>query len=98
MISRVERFAGSPDEWDALARRSSGFTHFHLYGWRAVMERVFGHECIYLAAYDGAGALAGVLPLVRVKSALFGHFLVSMPFLNYGGPLGSGGGPDRNCR
>lgn len=89
MISRVERFAGTPGEWDALARRSSGFTHFHLYGWRAVMERVFGHECIYLAAYDGAGALDGVLPLVRVKSALFGHFLVSMPFLNYGGPLGS---------
>lgn len=53
------------------------------------MERVFGHECIYLAAYDDAGALAGVLPLVRVKSVLFGHFLISMPFLNYGGPLGS---------
>ena len=52
------------------------------------MERVFGHECIYLAAWDDASALAGVLPLVRVKSMLFGHFLVSMPFLNYGGPLG----------
>jgi FemAB-related protein (PEP-CTERM system-associated) len=89
VIARVERFAGSADEWDALARRSPGFTHFHLYGWRSVMERVFGHECIYLAAYDDAGVLAGVLPLVRVKSALFGHFLVSMPFLNYGGPLGS---------
>jgi FemAB-related protein (PEP-CTERM system-associated) len=29
-----------------------------------------------------------VLPLVRVKSVMFGHYLVSMPFLNYGGPLG----------
>ena len=89
VIARVERFAGAAPEWDALARRSSGFTHFHLYGWRAVMERVFGHECIYLAAYDDAGALSGVLPLVRVKSLLFGHYLVSMPFLNYGGPLGT---------
>lgn len=89
MIARVEQFAGAPDEWDALARRSPGFTHFHLYGWRSVMERVYGHECLYLAAYDDAAALAGVLPLVRVKSALFGHFLVSMPFLNYGGPLGT---------
>ena len=89
VIARVERFAGAAPEWDALARGSAGFTHFHLYGWRAVMERVFGHECIYLAAYDDAGALAGVLPLVRVKSILFGHFLVSMPFLNYGGPLGT---------
>ncbi|MBA2685740.1 MAG: FemAB family PEP-CTERM system-associated protein [Gemmatimonadaceae bacterium] len=89
VIERVERFAGVAAEWDGLARNAPGFTHFHLYGWRAVVERVFGHECIYLAAYDDAGALAGVLPLVRVKSILFGHFLVSMPFLNYGGPLGT---------
>jgi FemAB-related protein (PEP-CTERM system-associated) len=26
---------------------------------------------------------------VRVKSVLFGHYLVSVPFVNYGGPLGS---------
>jgi len=75
LIARVERFAGTAHEWDAFARLSPGFTHFHSYGWRAVMERVFGHECIYLAAYDDGGALAGVLPLVRVKSILFGHYL-----------------------
>jgi serine/alanine adding enzyme len=52
------------------------------------MERVLGHECPYLEARDPAGRLRGVLPLVRVKSMVFGHFVVSMPFLNYGGPLG----------
>ncbi|HEU4642457.1 MAG TPA: FemAB family XrtA/PEP-CTERM system-associated protein [Gemmatimonadaceae bacterium] len=86
---RVGTFAGAAGEWDALARSSPGFTHFHLHGWKGVMERVFGHECIYLEARDDAGRLAGVLPLVRVKSVMFGHYLVSMPFLNYGGPLGS---------
>jgi serine/alanine adding enzyme len=89
VIARIDRFSGTAGEWDTIARGSPGFTHFHLYGWRSVMERVFGHECIYLAARDETSALAGVLPLVRVKSILFGHFLVSMPFLNYGGPLGS---------
>jgi serine/alanine adding enzyme len=84
----IERFSGAPGEWDGLVRGSAGWTHFHLYGWRGVIERVFGHECIYLAARDGEGRLAGVLPLVRLKSLLFGHYLVSMPFLNYGGPLG----------
>ena len=49
VIARVDRFAGTASEWDLVARRSPGFTHFHLYGWRAVIERVFGHECIYLA-------------------------------------------------
>ena len=84
----VERFVGQPDEWDRFVRSAPGWTHFHLYGWRTVMERVFHHECPYLVARVGTDVV-GVLPLVRVKSALFGHYLVSMPFVNYGGPLGS---------
>ncbi len=85
---RVERFTGSGEEWDAFTRAQTACTHFHLYGWNTVIARVFGHECPYLVARDETGALCGVLPLVRVKSLLFGHYLVSMPFLNYGGPLG----------
>ncbi len=81
-------FAGAPEEWDRFVRSQPGWTHFHLYGWRRVFEGVFGHECFYFEARDPAGALIGVLPLVRVRSVLFGHYLVSVPFLNYGGPLG----------
>src|SRR5256884_1187767 len=36
-----------------------------------------------------AGGCLGVLPLVRVHSALFGDYLVSLPFLNSGGPVGT---------
>lgn len=88
MPPRVERYDADPIQWNRFVRACEGWTHFHLYEWRSVMERVFGHECLYLAARTDAGELAGVLPLVRVKSRLFGHYLVSMPFLNYGGPLG----------
>jgi FemAB-related protein (PEP-CTERM system-associated) len=84
----VKAFNGPDDEWDSFASAQRGYTHFHRLRWRAVMEKVFGHECIYLAARDGTGELVGVLPLVRVRSMVFGHYLVSMPFLNYGGPLG----------
>jgi serine/alanine adding enzyme len=75
-------------EWDAfvLARHDATFCHLH--GWQHVMEDVLGHECRYLATRDEDGTIAGVLPLVRVRSRLFGHYLVSMPFLNYGGPIG----------
>ena len=86
---RVSPFTGAGAAWDAFVRSVPGWTHFHLIGWKSVIERVFGHECIYLVARDDADAIAGVLPLVRVKSMVFGHFLVSMPFVNYGGPLGS---------
>ena len=38
----------------------------------------------YLLAMENQ-AIAGVLPLVRLKSLLFGNYMVSMPFFNYGG-------------
>lgn len=88
----VERYEGSPNEWDAFAGGQAGFTHFHQYAWRGLIAQVYGHECVYLAARNAQGTLEAVLPLVRVKSMLFGHYLVSMPFLNYGGPLGSAAG------
>src|SRR5262249_56631079 len=31
------------------------------------------------------GAINGVLPLVRLRSRMFGDFLVSVPYVNYGG-------------
>ena len=88
-MPRVERYAGSAAAWDAFVRAQHGWTHFHLFGWQTVIARVHGHECLYLAARAENGDLEGVLPLVRVRSIVFGHFLVSMPFVNYGGPLGT---------
>jgi FemAB-related protein (PEP-CTERM system-associated) len=84
----VGEYAGDPAQWDTFVRGQLGWTHCHLFAWKGVMEDAMRHECVYLAAWDDQRRLAGVLPLVRVKSLLFGHYLVSMPFLNYGGPLG----------
>jgi FemAB-related protein (PEP-CTERM system-associated) len=93
MAVDLSRFNASASEWDAFVRAQSGWTHFHLYGWRTVIERTFRHECVYLAARDpSSNAVTAVLPMVRVKSVIFGHFLVSMPFVNYGGPLGTESG------
>lgn len=89
MSLNIGLYQGPPDRWDAFVRTQPGWSHFHLYGWRGIMERVLGHDCLYFAATSSSGVLEGVLPLVRVKSIVFGHYLVSMPFLNYGGPLGS---------
>lgn len=85
----VEAYRGTPAEWDDFVRAQRGWTHFHLHGWQGVMQVVLGHQTPYLAARAADGTLAGVLPLVRVKSLLFGHYLVSQPFVNYGGPLGN---------
>jgi serine/alanine adding enzyme len=84
----IEPFHGEAAEWDAFVAGASGSSFSHLAGWRDIMTGVMGHECIYLVARDEDQAWAGALPLVRVKSRLMGHYLVSMPFLNYGGPVG----------
>lgn len=88
MIS-VEAYRGTPEAWDAFARADPLGGFAHLSGWWGLMRDAFGHESLALAAYDESGALAGVLPLVDVRSALFGRYLISMPFLNGGGPLGT---------
>jgi len=89
MSIHIEPFAGPEAEWDACVRSAAGWTPFQRWGWKSVIERVFHHECIYLAARDAEGRLTGVLPLVHPRSFLFGDYLVSMPFVNYGGPLGA---------
>jgi serine/alanine adding enzyme len=85
----LEPFDGSGAEWDGLTRELEGRTFCHLGSWRSVMSEVMGLSLHYRVAADGAGRIHGALPMVRVRSRLFGDYLVSMPFLSYGGPLGS---------
>ena len=85
----IETYTGDAAEWDSFIRRHEGWTYAHRFDWKTVTERVFGHETLPFVARNEAEQIEGVLLLVRVKSLLFGHYLVSMPFLNYGGPLGS---------
>ena len=74
--------------WDAFVQQQPDASLYHLAGWRDVCLKAFGHDCPYLAAWRGERIVA-VLPLVRLQSRLFGHFMVSVPFFNYGGLLGS---------
>ncbi len=74
--------------WDREVRRDERGTAFHLAGWRELITDTLGHEDRSLVALDDDGSLVGLLPLIRVRSAFLGHYLMSMPFLNAGGPLG----------
>jgi serine/alanine adding enzyme len=74
-------------EWDNFVDVEGG-SFCHLSAWRPILEDVFGHETHYLTARAADETLVGVLPLVHIRSRLFGNFLLSMPCLNYGGPIG----------
>ena len=71
-------------EWDRYVKIAPGGTFFHQLGWRWLVERTFGHRAHYLTALRD-GNIAGVLPLFELKSLLFGHSLVSIPFAIGGG-------------
>ncbi len=70
--------------WTSFVHTCADATFFHRIEWRDIIERVFAHRTHYLLAERG-GQIAGVLPLAQVKSLLFGHSLVSLPFAVYGG-------------
>jgi FemAB-related protein (PEP-CTERM system-associated) len=78
--------AKPPDrsEWDAFVTARNPEAGYHAWDWRRVFTNAFGHETVYLIARR-CGAVEGVLPLVQIKSWLFGNSLTSLPFLNYGG-------------
>lgn len=72
--------------WNRYVRNHPEGTFFHLCEWEELLVRAFGHRSHYLYA-ERAGRIVGVMPLVEVKSLLFGHALVSTPFCVYGGGL-----------
>ena len=75
---------GDRTAWAEYVERCPEATFFHRIEWRELIEDVFRHRTHYLVA-ERVGRLVGVLPLVRVRSLLFGDALVSMPFAVYGG-------------
>lgn len=73
--------------WDEYVLGHPEAAGYHQIRWRSVVEAATGHGTLYLLARNERGQVVGVLPLVFLSSWLFGRFLVSMPFFNYGGVL-----------
>jgi FemAB-related protein (PEP-CTERM system-associated) len=70
-------------EWDRYATGHPDASGYHVWAWRGVFARAFGHESIYLVARDGAPIAAfstGVHQQPRVRP-----LADVVAFLNYGG-------------
>lgn len=73
--------------WDDYVNRHPNSNFYHSYAWRKIIQKSFNHESYYLVAVNDSNSIVGILPIIRLKSYLFGNFAVSVPFFNYGGPL-----------
>jgi FemAB-related protein (PEP-CTERM system-associated) len=76
-----------PGDWNSYVEKTPAASIYHRAEWGPLIKRSFGHESCYFVARDENHTVAGILPLVRLKSRLFGDFLVSMPYCNYGGAI-----------
>lgn len=73
------------NQWNRYVMKSGTATCYHLIGWKNIIENSFGHKTYYLLAEGRKNEIKGILPLIHLKSVLFGNFMVSLPYFNYGG-------------
>jgi len=71
--------------WDECVTRAPEGSVYHLSQWQKIFTDSAGHGTHYLLA-ERDGRVVGVLPLVSVRSVVFGSYLVSLPWVSYGGP------------
>lgn len=70
--------------WDDFVEQNPDATFFHKAGWKEVIEKAFAHKTYFLYV-EKNGHVTGILPLVHIKSLLFGNSLCSNAFCVYGG-------------
>jgi hypothetical protein len=87
---RVQHGSSPPAAWDAFVAEAAQGTFCHLAAWGGVLGDTLRLEPVYLWTEDEGGNVTGVLPLVRMPTLKGGTVLISMPYLNYGGPVGGG--------
>lgn len=73
--------------WDQFVKNHPAATPYHFIRIRRFIEQTYGHTTHYCCALAADGETLGVLPLVQLNSKLFGNFVVSVPYFNYGGLL-----------
>jgi serine/alanine adding enzyme len=82
------------EAWDSFVTNTEGGTCYHLSGWKDAFEKTYQYKTYYLFATESEASsnnsnpnIVGILPLVLIKSLLFGRFLVSLPFFDHVGVL-----------
>lgn len=88
VMAQVEMLEGADfSAWDDYVSQSGECSLYHSSATPKMIKRLFGHHYYCFLARDSAGQVVGVLPLVHIKSALFGNYMVSLPYFNYGGAV-----------
>ncbi len=75
-------------DWDAfVARPDTSASAYHRWDWKQVFGEALKAPTAYFLARSKANEVVGILPLVQLKSRLFGNYFVSVPYANFGGAV-----------
>ncbi len=72
------------EQWNQYVLAHKQSSAYHLFEWKAIIESAMKLKSYYIFA-SLKGKICGVLPLFLSSSKLFGRYLTSIPFFNYGG-------------
>lgn len=75
------------DLWNDFVLSRSDSCLYQLIEWKEIIEKTYNHKTFYAMAVDKNSCIKGVLPLVQIKSLVFGHKLISLPYFDMGGIL-----------
>lgn len=91
MASEVEIVINnvSEDSWKEFLKRAPGATVYHTPEWKRVLEKSFGYKPYYIFAIDETGEIRGFLPLMLVRSRVFGSRLSCLPLAHRCGYIGN---------
>lgn len=76
-------------EWNDYVSTQPAANIHHMVEWRDLFHKTYGHESFYYIARDKTQQIVGILPLVRLRSRLFGDMFVTMPYFQRGGAIGN---------
>jgi len=80
LYSEIEK-----EKWDRYVFDNNKSNCYHLAGWKNIIEKTFHHKTYYILSENNQSEINGILPIVLIKSILFGNYAVSLPYFNYGG-------------
>jgi len=74
-------------DWNDYVNNNPAASIYHRAEWKKLIQQTHNHKGLYYIACNAEQKIVGILPLIHLKSKLFGNFMVSVPYFNYGGAI-----------
>jgi len=83
----IKTYKSPPKNWDNFIRKFKGHKLYHTTKWIEFIGSNLGHPTYYIIMEQGDDQWIGCLPLTYMRYTFWGKLLISLPYVNYGGPL-----------